>query len=233
MRTVFFYVKPYKWIALVAILLMLIELFVELTQPLIISKIIDKGITVKDFDMILWWGVVLVGLSLLAFTSGIVNSYFSSHAAQSLSFDLRNALFSKIQSFTMATYLKFPTSGLITRLTNDVTQVQSIFFMSLRIMLRAPLAVIGSLIMAFYVNSKMALCLIIGAPIIIIFLYKMVKKGVRYFGQVQRRLDRVNRVIQEGLQAIRLVKVFVRVKYETNRFQQEAMTLKNDTMRAL
>lgn len=232
-KTVFSYVKPYRWYALIAICLMLIELCVELIQPLIIAKIIDDGILQNDVAMIWQWGILLVGFALIALISGVVNSYFSSHAAQSFAFDLRNALFSKIQAFTMTTYLKFPTSGLITRLTGDVSQVQSVFFMSLRIMLRAPLVVVGSLVMAFFINVKIAFFLVIGTPLLVIFLFVMVKKGVMEFGQVQRGVDKVNRVIQEALQAIRLVKAYMRDAYESNRFDQVAGRLKFDTTKAL
>lgn len=212
---------------------MLIELTVELVQPLIIAKIIDDGIVAEDLGSIGFWGIILVCLAILALVCGIVNSYFSAHAAHSFGFDLRNALFSKIQSFTMATYLKFPTSGLITRLTNDVTQVQNVLFMSLRIMVRAPLSAFLSLVLAFFINPKVALFLFIGAPILIGFLYFMAKKGITYFAQVQWRLDRVNRVLQECLQAIRLVKAYMRNQYESSRFQQVADSLKLDTIKAL
>nr|WP_301285873.1 ABC transporter ATP-binding protein [Lysinibacillus endophyticus] len=232
-RTVFSFIKPYKVPAIIALCLMLMELAVELVQPLIIGKIIDDGIVANDMNSIAIWGLTLLGLAFLAFTSGVINSYFSAHAAQSFAFDLRNALFSKIQSFTMATYLKFPTSGLITRLTSDVQQVQTVFFMSLRIMMRVPLMVIGSLIMVFFVNTKMALFLMIGAPISFLFLFFIVKKGVRSFAQVQRRLDKVNRVLQENLQGIRLVKAYMRLSYEGNRFEQVAGDLKTDTVKAL
>lgn len=233
MKTVYSYVKPYWLSALIAIILMLIELTVELVQPLIIAKIIDDGIVAEDLGSIGFWGIILVCLAILALVCGIVNSYFSAHAAHSFGFDLRNALFSKIQSFTMATYLKFPTSGLITRLTNDVTQVQNVLFMSLRIMVRAPLSAFLSLVLAFFINPKVALFLFIGAPILIGFLYFMAKKGITYFAQVQWRLDRVNRVLQECLQAIRLVKAYMRNQYESSRFQQVADSLKLDTIKAL
>ncbi|WP_342558062.1 ABC transporter ATP-binding protein [Metasolibacillus sp. FSL K6-0083] len=233
MKTVFSYVKPYKWPALIALALMLIELIVELAQPLIMARIVDDGILAQDGQAIWYWGLVMLALSLLALVVGIINSYFASHAALSFGYDLRNALFSKIQSFTMATYLKFPTSSLITRLTSDITQVQNVFFMSLRIMLRAPLSVIGSMVMAFIVNAKIALFLMIGAPILVIFLAIMVKRGVAYFSKVQGRLDRVNRVLQESLQAMRLVKAYMRGHYEASRFNKVAEGLKIDTVKAL
>ncbi len=233
MKTVYSYVKPYWLPALIAFILMLIELTVEIVQPLIIAKVIDDGIVVNDFNTIVFWGIVLVVLAIIALICGVTNSYFSSHVAYSFAYDLRNVLFTKIQAFTMATYLKFPTSGLITRLTNDVTQVQNVLFMSLRIMIRAPLASFLSLLMAFLINPKVALFLLVGAPIVIGFLYFMVKKGITYFSQVQWRLDRVNRVLQECLQAIRLVKAYMRNEYESSRFQQVADSLKLDTTKAL
>lgn len=233
MKVIFSYVKPYKWSACIAIFLVFIELFVELIQPLIMAKIIDDGISAQNNQMIVQWGTVLLLLSFIAFLAGVVNSYFSSHTAQSFAFDLRNALFEKIQSFTLATYQRFPASSLITRLTNDVTQVQTVLFMSLRIMLRAPLAVIGSIVMAFIVNAKLALFLVIGAPLIVIFLLFMVSKGVAYFNRVQHRVDRLNRVLQENLQAIRLVKAYVRGTYEASRFEKVAAQLKIDTVKAL
>lgn len=233
MKAIFSYVKPYKWTAIFALCLMLIELFVELVQPLIMAKIIDDGVRAQNHHMILQWGAILLILSVVAFVAGVVNSYFSSHTAQSFAFDLRNALFEKIQSFTLATYQKFSTASLITRLTNDVTQVQTVLFMSLRIMLRAPLAVIGSIVMAFVVNAKLALFLVLGAPIIFVFLIFMVAKGVSYFGKVQKRVDRLNRVLQENLQAMRLVKAYLRGAYEASRFDQVASRLKVDTVKAL
>jgi len=232
-KEIFSYVRPYKWTAIFALCLMLLELFVELVQPLIMAKIIDDGVRAQNHEMIMQWGAVLLVLSFVAFMAGIVNSYFSSHTAQSFSYDLRNAMFDKIQSFTLATYQKFSTASLITRLTNDVTQVQTVLFMSLRIMLRAPLAVIGSIVMAFIVNAKLALFLVIGAPIILIFLIFMVAKGVSYFGRVQKRVDRLNRVLQENLQAIRLVKAYLRGTYEASRFDEVASRLKFDTVQAL
>ncbi|TKI48952.1 ABC transporter ATP-binding protein [Lysinibacillus tabacifolii] len=233
MKVIFSYVKPYKWTAVIALCLMLMELFVELIQPLIMAKIIDDGVRAQNQQMIIQWGAVLLILSFIAFLAGVINSYFSSHTAQSFAFDLRNALFEKIQSFTLATYQKFSTASLITRLTNDVTQVQTVLFMSLRIMLRAPLAVVGSIVMAFVVNAKLALFLVIGAPIIFVFLIFMVAKGVSYFGKVQKRVDRLNRVLQENLQAMRLVKAYLRGKYEASRFEQVASHLKVDTVKAL
>jgi len=233
MKTVFSYAKPYKWFAVIAIALMLFELFVELIQPLIMAKIIDEGVVVKDITTVYQWAVILLVLTLVTFIAGVVNSYFSAHVAQSFAFDLRSALFAKIQSFTMATYIKYPSSALITRLTNDVGNVQQVLFMLLRIMLRALLAIIGSFIMAFYVNAKLASILLIGTPLVAIFLVLMVTKGIKLFSKVQKSLDGVNRKLQENLQAIRLVKAYMRGDYETQRFAKIAQRLKIDSVKAM
>jgi len=233
MKTVFSFTKAYKLPMAIALVLMLLELSVELIQPLFIAKIIDDGIIAGNEDVIWLWGSAMMGLALIAFLSGVINSYFAAHAAQAFAFDLRQALFGKIQAFTMATFLRFPTAGLITRLTSDVTMVQNVLFMSLRIMLRAPLLVVGSVIMALIVNVKLALFLLIGAPFLLVFLYLMAKKGVGYFSGIQTRLDRVNGVIQENLQAVRLVKAYLRGIYETSRFSKVANYLRSDTVRAM
>ncbi|MCG7343563.1 ABC transporter ATP-binding protein/permease [Sporosarcina sp. ACRSL] len=233
MKTVFSYAKPYKWPILIALFLMLTELAVELIQPLLIAKIIDDGILAEDVSVVWTWGGVMMALAMIAFLSGAINSFFAAHAAQSFAFDLRQALFRQVQSFSMATFLRFPTAGLITRLTSDVTMAQNVLFMSLRIMMRAPLLVIGSLVMAFLVNVKLALYLVIGAPVLLIFLFIMARKGVGYFSTVQRRLDRVNRVIQENLQAVRLIKAYLRGMYEASRFSKVASALRKDTVKAM
>ncbi|MEZ0481906.1 ABC transporter ATP-binding protein [Planococcus sp. SSTMD024] len=232
MKTVFSYTKPYSFLIGVALFLMLLELAVELLQPLVIASIIDDGIVAGDQDTIIRLGLVLMGLSLIAFLSGVVNSYFASHVSHSFSFDVRREVYGRVQSFSLAMFNKFPASGLITRLTSDVQLIQQVLYMSLRIMLRAPLLVIGSMVMAFVVNAQLAIYLIIVFPILLAFLYVMVRKGVVYFSFVQQRLDKVNRMVQENLQAVRLIKAYLRGKYEANRFSEVAGALKTDTVKA-
>lgn len=232
MKTVFSYTKPYSFLIGVALFLMLLELVVELLQPLVIASIIDDGIVAGDQDTIIRLGLVLMGLSLIGFLSGVVNSYFASHASHSFSFDVRRAVYERVQSFSLAMFNKFPASGLITRLTSDIQMIQQVLYMGLRIMLRAPLIVIGSMVMAFVVNAQLAVYLVIVFPILLVFLYVMVRKGVVYFSFVQRRLDKVNRMVQENLQAVRLIKAYLRGKYEANRFSEVAGALKTDTVKA-
>lgn len=233
MKKIFSYIAPYKWATIIAFVFMLIELGVELVQPLIIGKIIDEGVMKGDLHIIMTWGIVMVVLGIIAFVGGISNGFFASHAAQSFGYDLRVDLFKKVQSLSMVKFLKIPTSSMITRMTNDVTQVQNVFYMSMRFMLRAPLVVIGSLIMAFFVNAYLAMFLVIALPFLFIFLWYITKKGAKNFSAVQKRVDQVNRKIQENLQGSRLIKAYMRGAYEASGFKKLAQFLKTDTMKAL
>lgn len=232
MKTVFQFVKRYKVAAVFALIFMLLELAFELVQPLFMAKMINEGLLQDNLHNVVFWGGWLFVLTILSLFSGIFNSFFSSHVAQSFAYDLRKALYSKIQSLTMATYLTFPTSGLITRLTSDTNQVSSIVFMLLRIAMKAPLMALGSIALAFYVNAKLALILCVSTPFLLIFLVWMISRGIQLFARVQSRLDAVNKQLQEGLQAVRLIKAYMRGQYEESRFQAVAENLKLDTIKA-
>jgi ATP-binding cassette, subfamily B, multidrug efflux pump len=227
------FLKPYRWAMGIAWTLMLVELAVELLNPLFMAKIIDQGIMKENLDVVLLWGGIMVGMSFLSFISGVTNSFFAAHTSQGFGFDVRESLYKKIQSFSFASFNKLPTSSLITRMTNDVRQLQNTIFMSLRIMLRAPLLVIGATIMALIVDVKLALVLVIVIPFLWIFLLWVLKRGWSLFEKVQKRLDRVNEVMKENLSGIRLIKAYTRGDYEEKRFHGANEDLKNKTVGAL
>ncbi|WP_223702655.1 ABC transporter ATP-binding protein [Sutcliffiella deserti] len=233
MGKVFSFLKPYKLAVGIALILMLTELVVELLQPLLMAKIIDDGILQEDLDVVMKWGGVMVGLSFVAFLAGVINSFFAAHVSQSFGYDIRKGLFGKIQSFSFANFSLFPTSSLITRMTNDVTQIQNTVFMSLRIMLRAPLLIIGGVVMALIVNFQLALFLVIGVPVLFVFLVFVMKKGGAMFKAVQEKLDGVNNVMRENLGGIRLIKAFLRKNHEIKRFDNASEELKDQTIFAL
>lgn len=212
---------------------MLIELFVELTQPYLISKVIDDGIVAEDINTVWFYLIVMFVISMASFFSGVINSYFSSHVANSFSYDLRTALFKRVQYFTLTTLSKFPTSSLITRMTQDVLQTEMLLYMSLRIILRAPLLVVGSLIMSFVVNPTLGFYLSFLTPVLLLFLYIISTKGVKIFLRVQKRLDKINRFIQQNLEGVRLIKANDRGFFETSKFQKVAGRLREDTIYAL
>lgn len=213
--------------------LMLVELAVELLNPLFMAKIIDQGILKEDMDVVLLWGGIMVGMSFLSFLSGVTNSFFAAHTSQGFGYDVRESLYKKIQSFSFASFNRLPASSLITRLTNDVRQLQNTIFMSLRIMLRAPLLVVGSTIMALIVNVKLAVILLIVIPVLWLFLLWVLKRGWSLFEKVQKRLDRVNEVMKENLSGIRLIKAYTRGEHEEKRFHGANEDLKDRTVSAL
>jgi len=230
---VFKYLKPLRWTAAIALCFMLIELMVELMQPLLIAKVIDTGILKKDLGQILLWGSVMLGISLVSFIGSIIGSFYAAHTSQTFGYSLRVAVFKKIQSFSFANFNQFPTSSLITRMTNDITQIQNTVFTSLRIMLRAPLTVVIGTVMALLVDVKLGLFIAVVIPFLIAFLIWAMNKGGRMFRKVQEKLDFVNRVMRENLQAIRLIKALLRSDYENRRFEEAADDLKKRTVSTL
>lgn len=220
MRKVLSFLSPYKKAIIIALSLMLTELFVELTSPLFMAKMIDDGILNKDLSVVLLWGSVMIGLSIVGFAAGIINSFYASRVSQSYGYDLRKILFEKIQSFSFANLNKFPTSSLITRLTNDVTTIQVGVFMSLRIAARAPLLVIGSVIMGLMVNWRLALILVVAMPVSLLFMVWLMAKVGKRFRSVQEQLDDVNNVMRENLVGMRLIKAFLRKNDEQKRFSK-------------
>ncbi|ASA23084.1 ABC transporter ATP-binding protein [Paenibacillus donghaensis] len=227
------YLKKYRVAAIAALVMMLIELAVELSQPLLISKIIDEGISKQDASVVWFWGTVLVASAGVAFGAGVLSSFLASHASQGFAFDLRDKLYAKVQSFSYEVFNRFAASSLITRLTGDVSQLQDTVFMSLRFMTRVPLVVMGSVIMALVVHVKLGLLLVVTLPLLIGFLYWVMRKASALFRIVQIRLDTVNGVIQENLTGIRLIRVFVRMVHEMGRFASFSTELMKSSMSAL
>ncbi|MFS0761978.1 ABC transporter ATP-binding protein [Peribacillus phoenicis] len=227
------FLKPYWLLIILALSLMIVELGVELLQPLFIAKIIDDGILQKDLSVVIKWGSVMVGLSVFSFLGGIVNSFTASHVSQSFGHDIRKSLFGKIQAFSFANLNNIPTSSLITRMTNDVTQLQNTVFMGLRIMARAPLIVIGGAIMAIAVDLKLSLVLVISIPVLVFFLRWVMKRAAKLFKLVQKKLDNVNGVMRENLIGMRLIKAFLRKEHEIGRFDDANEELKRKTVSSL
>lgn len=233
MLKVLSFLKPYKKPIYIALFLILIELFVELWHPLLIAKIIDDGILKNDLSVVLTWGGIMIGMTFIGFIAGIINSFYAAHVSQSFGYDVRKSLFIKVQSFSFANLNRFATSSLITRLTNDVNQIQGLVFMGLRIMTRAPLLIIGGVVMALIVNWKLAIILVVTIPLLLLLLVWLMGKGVKQFRSVQEKLDSVNRVMRENLTGMRLVKAFLRKRHEQNRFAKASQELKDKTIDAL
>ncbi|MFL1676297.1 ABC transporter ATP-binding protein [Paenibacillus dendritiformis] len=233
MRKILSFLRPYRGPMSFALALMLVELIVDLWLPLLMARIINEGIVAHHLPSVVKWGGLMVGLALFGFVCGIVNSYYAAHVSQNFGYDIRKHLFEKIQSFSFSNFSRFPTATLITRVTSDVTTMQNVVFMGLRIMMRAPLMMIGGLVMALLVNFRLALILAVVTPVLFILLVWLMNKAFLLFRSVQDRLDRVNGVLRENLFGMRLIKAFVRDKHEVDRFEEANGQLMDRTVAAL
>ena len=233
MRKILSFLRPYRGPLSFALALMLVELIVDLWLPLLMARIINEGIVAQHLPAVVKWGGLMVGLALFGFVCGIVNSYYAAHVSQNFGHDIRKYLFEKIQSFSFANFSRFPTATLITRVTSDVTTMQNVVFMGLRIMMRAPLMMIGGLVMALLVNFRLALILAVVTPVLFILLVWLMNKAFLLFRSVQDRLDRVNGVLRENLFGMRLIKAFVRDQHEVERFEEANGQLMDRTVAAL
>lgn len=229
MKNVFSFLKPYKVSIVIAYSMMLTELAIELLLPLFLGLMIDQGVLQQDIANIVMWGSMMVGLAILSFGVGVINSFYSSHVSFAFGYDLRQKLFSRIQYFSFKSLNQFPTSALVTRFTNDIRQIQNAIFMGLRIMAKAPLIALGGVIMAFVVNVRLALVFLVSVPILVLFIFFVMTYASRMFSNVQANIDHVNRVMQENLAGMRLIKAFTRRGFEENRFMEANERLANTT----
>ncbi|MBC7251838.1 MAG: ABC transporter ATP-binding protein [Anaerolineae bacterium] len=225
------FLKPYwRWVAL-APLLMSLEVAMDLMQPRLVQRIVDEGIARANMSLIIQTGLLMIGLALCGALGGISNGVFAAKAVQSFGADLREALFRKVQALSFANLDKLGTGPLITRLTNDVTQVQQALHLMLRILIRAPLLLIGSFVMAIITSPRLAFLPLILLPVELIVVLWIINKATPMYSQVQQKLDRLNKVMQENLAGIRVVKAFVRGEHEQRRFEATNKDLVNQTIR--
>lgn len=212
------YLKPYWLPATLAPLFMMLEVFMDLMQPRLLQRIVDDGIAAGDVSEIRRTGLLMLGAALLGVIGGVGCTIYSSVASQNFGRDLRGALFEKTQSLSFRNLDRLPTGTLITRITNDVTQLQTFVQMLLRMFVRSPMLIVGSLVMAISINIRLTAILAIAVPLLLIFVFFLVRFSLPLFAGVQKRLDRVNGRLQENLNGIRVVKAFVRSDYEEERF---------------
>ncbi len=220
------FLRPYWLWVVLAPLAMLLEVMMDLLQPWLIEQIIDDGIAQQDMALVLRSGGLMVLAALIGLVGGMACTVFAVLAAQGSGADLRHTLFGKVQALSFGNLDQLETGKLITRLTNDVTQVQELVMMLLRIMVRAPLLMVGSLIMAVLTSPQLALLFLVLLPVVAAILFWVIRRTFPLFGGVQRRLDALNIVMQENLAGVRVVKAFVREDHEIERFGEanEALT---------
>ncbi len=227
------YAKPYWKLALFSLVMLVAMVGFDLAVPRLVGRIIDKGIRQKDLQVVLTTSAVMLGLSLLSALVAVLNSISSIRVGESIARDLREAMFVKIQHFSYGNIDKFSTAKLMVRLTSDTAAVQRLFQMSLRIGTRAPLSMIGSIVLMFVTSKTLALAmmpiLVAGGIVIVYFSVRLEP----IFRTVQQRLDRLNTVLQENIAGAHLVKAFVRGPYESSRFEKANKNLADENIRVM
>lgn len=233
MRHYWKYIKPYLPFFIFGPLLMLTEVLGEIVLPKIMSGMINVGIPNADTAYILERAGMMLGFIALMIFGGVGGHYLSIRASVYFSADLRKDLFEKVQRFSFKNIDDFSTGSLVTRLTNDITQMQNLIRMSLIMAMRAPGMLIGGLIMAISINIELAKILIYIIPCLLVAIIIVLRVGFPRFGKMQRKLDALNSGIQENITNVRVVKSFVREKFEIEKFTKSNTDLMDTTLSAL
>lgn len=226
------YIKPYLFSFVVGPLLMIVEVLGEVLMPYFMSLIINEGVSNRNVSYIVGIGLTMVLTAFIMMAGGIGGAYFGAKGAISFAADVRRDVFLKIQKFSFANIDKFSTGSLVTRLTNDITQMQNLVNMALRMMLRAPGMLIGAIIMAFGMNPRLALVILVVGPLLALAIFCIVRVAFPRFDIMQKKLDFVNSGIQEALTNVRVIKSFVRANYEEEKFSRANDDLKEASLSA-
>jgi len=210
----------YKWLVLAVIGLVFVQSMSDLFLPTLMGDIIDKGVVIGDIPYIWKIGGFMLLVSLLGATASVIASYYSSKAAMGMGRDIRQKVFNHVGKFSVQEFDEVGTASLITRTTNDITQVQQVVIMMLRMVISAPIMLVGGIIMAVSKDAKLTLVIVAAMPILIGTILLILKKGVPLFQLVQQRLDRLNLVLRENLTGIRVIRAFNREGEEKVRLKK-------------
>ncbi|MEE3470506.1 ATP-binding cassette, subfamily B [Butyrivibrio hungatei] len=224
--------KEYKLVSVLTPLCMIGEVAAEMIIPKLMGKIVDNGIYAENMAYIFRVGFLMIVIALFGLAAGIGGAYYGSKASTGLAKNLRKAMFDNIQTFSFSNIDKFSTSGLVTRLTTDVTNIQNAYMMLLRMAMRAPATVIGAMIMSFMINPRIATIYLAAVVVLAIFMVLIMSKATVYFKEVFEKYDELNESVQENVSAIRVVKAYVREDYENDKFKKAAGNIYNMFVRA-
>ena len=224
--------KKYRWSLLASPLLIAAAVFCETMMPMYMSRIVDDGVMPRDMSVITRTGLWMLLFAAIQLAAAVTNAYISSRTSTRFGTDLRGRLFDKIQGFAFPDIDRFSSESLLTRLTGDVTRMQQIVFMSMRIMLRAPMLFLMALGFILTIDSHLAIVLAAAIPVMVVIVWVVMRKGLPYFIKVQRRIDRLNGVVRENLLNTRLVKSFVREDFESRKFERTSRDLQETSIRA-
>ena len=214
------YVKEYKKSAILTPIFVVLEVVMEVIIPLLMAKIIDVGIQNGDVKYILEVGGLLIVSAILSLTFGMLSGRFAAKASAGYAKNLRKEMFHKVQDYSFENIDKFSTSSLVTRMTTDVTNVQMAFQMIIRILVRGPIMMIFALLMVISISAKLSLVFFVAIPVLGFILFYIARKAHPNFEKVFKKYDKLNRVVQENVSAIRVVKAYVREDHEKEKFKE-------------
>lgn len=226
------HIKPYWFYFAISPILMMIEAYCDVQIPTLAAAIINEGIMLNDNTAILLTAGKMILVLLFAVATGVAASYTATRASVNFCHDLREEVFTKIQEFSFQSIDKFSTGSLVTRLTNDVTQVGQLIVMCLRMMFRSPCMLIGSIIMAYTISPSLSTIFFLLTPVLAFIIWIIIYIAYPRFAKLQDKVDALNTTIQEGLVNIRVVKAFTREKFEEEKFQTVNQDLKNTGLSA-
>lgn len=234
MKTYKKYIMPYLYAFILGPIMMIVEVIGEVVMPKLLQLIIDNGVNGDGGTAyIIRMGLLMVLTAILMLLGGVGGAFFAFKASINFAGDLRQDVFEKVQQFSFANIEKFSTGSLVTRLTNDITNMQNVVAMALRMLLRAPGMLIGALIMAFMMNASLAGVILIVIPLLTITIFVVMKSAFPRFNTMQKKIDRLNSVVQENITNARVVKSFVREDFEIDKFYQSNEDLRKKSMDAL
>ena len=219
-KTLGAHVKEFKKDSALTPFFMLLEVVAETLIPLLMASIIDEGVRKGDMVHIYKVGGGMVVLAAFGLLTGVLGGKYGARASAGFAKNIRQAMYENIQTFSFSNIDKFSTSGLVTRLTTDVTNLQNAYQMILRMCMRAPASLICAMAMAFYVNAGVAAIYLIAVILLGIVLFLLVRKTMKYFNQVFKKYDKMNESVQENVSAIRVVKAYAREEYEKEKFSK-------------
>ena len=232
MRKYWNILKKYKVSLLVSPIFVLISVIAETTQPLLMADIVDNGVMTRDLSVVSRVGLYMILVSIVGLIASMANVYVSSRTSIGFGTDLRTDLFKKIQELSFSDIDRFNSASLITRLTNDISRIQQIVLMSLRMFLRSPLMLVMALFYVLRINAELAWVLIVAIPILSISVFFILRKGFPFFIKVQQKIDNLNAVVRENLINLRVVKSFVREDFEAEKFSEKNTDLRDMVIRA-
>ena len=225
-------VREYKWYAILTPVFVLMEVVLEVLIPYIMSRIIDHGVSAGDISYVLKMGSVLVVCAVLSLVAGYAAGHTSAVAATGFAANLRHDIFTKIQTFSFSNIDKFSTSSIVTRSTTDVANLQMAFMMLIRMASRAPFLLISSLVASFSISARLSLIFICMIPILLGGLLFIIYKTHPIFKRIFHTYDKLNRVVEENVRGIRVVKSFVRERFEISKFKEISSRIFFDFRRA-